>query len=436
MRPHTVSDLIAARCSILREKRADILNRLNTLKPPSESNIALEETTAHSETEIKNTSDIAIAMLLNVLFQARTAACRELRFFRVANLIQHSAASPLVVNTLLVITPLFSLEGIAMGITMMSAGDMNPIPALGYGLVFSAVNVALAVSAGFFCTRYLTYRLHNKYADEQDAKIRDLAKYGLAAHFGLLLLLVFSTLRVRATGHHEGIFDFSVVSLPETFDNGFTLAILAISFLSTIVGVYEGRHGFSDIVPGYSAVQRRAETHVDDQAQDLVDNTLESMGEHTDDSIEELSERIHQRKSDFDSYNAEIHDLHAAFIEFNNDVLTDKDEVRVYGQEQSEIDALPPYASRLDAFDSLLLSTAILPQALKDMEDVCSDGLIGRLNRAYEQASAQVIAAHAEFLTRKPSIEFPGPGNGGGYGQDHDHSNAHTQGATLGDTHA
>lgn len=424
MRPHTDSDLIAGRCAELRNDGADLRRRVNELSPPTETDEALNESAERCTAELTNTAEIAVVMLLNVLFRARTTACRELRFFQITNRIRHSAANPMVTNTLLIITPLFCLEGMGMGLTMMSAGDMNPIPALGYGLIFSAINVALAVSAGFFCTRYLTYRLHNKYADEHDAKIRNLARSGLAAHLGLLLLLIFSTLRVRATGHHDGIFNFAEVGFLATFDNGFTLAILGISFLSTIIGVYEGRHGFSDIVPGYTQVQRRAEVLIDEQAGDLVDHSFDSLADQLEASIEDLEMRVEDRDFMLSSYNSEINALHAGFVEFNNAVLSAKDESRVFAEEQSEIDALPPRISRLDAFDALLLCTQMLPSVLKEENRLGSDALIARISRAHDQASAQIMAAHAEYLTRKPEPEFPEQRKGNGYGESPTHDTA------------
>ena len=433
MRPHSHNDLIALRCNELRSHRASLLNRINTLSPPEETDQSLEETTRACEAEIKHSAEVACVMLLNVLFKARTVACRELRYFRLINEIHHTAASPVIINTLLIIGPLMSIEGIAMGITMMANGDLNPVPAVGYGLVFSAVNVALAVSAGFFCTRYLTYRVHSKYPEARDEKIRKLARYGLAAHLGILALLVFSTLRVRATGSHEGIFHFGEVGFLATFDNGFTLAILGISFLSTVIGVYEGRKGFSDIVPEYTEVQRRAEIIIDDQAEALVDDTMESLEDHAQSAGDDVLDRVEEREESLNGFNDALNAIHGEIVQYNNQVLSAKDEARVYAVEQSEIDALPPCTSKLDAFDALLLTTEILPQTLDTGHPLSGDALVGRLNRARSEASAQVLAAHAEFLTRKPELEIPEHGD---FAQnDPSHDQSHRQSHTIGGSH-
>jgi hypothetical protein len=209
----------------------------------------------------------------------KTRAERELRRFQVECGVMRPVRTPDRLNTLLIAQAGLLAEGGLTGTLFIADGHMDVIPGILTGLAMAGINIVAGMATGFFCARYIGYRLDSLTSKPRDAHIRRFAWFGLAVSSLLLFLLHFGAARVRVTGDHSGIFDFSHVGFFQTFNDYYALALMTLGAATTAIAIFKGRNGICDPVPGYTEISESAGKAVDQAAEESYRDALQAVEE-------------------------------------------------------------------------------------------------------------------------------------------------------------
>lgn len=234
----------------------------------------------------KSLQDSASATCVNLdqLLISRTEAelaCQQAKYEHELTREPHR---PDVFVTLCITFILLLVEGILTAAILAAEGKMGPTEAIVIGAIFAFTNVAVGQVAGYFGLRNALFRKRPELDQDEVQRRRRFGWPFLLSCLGLLAALIFAAARVRATGSHTGIFDFSVVSVWATFDDAIALAILAIGLVWSVLNLWKGAVGYDDSVPGYSDAWKKAE-RLDMEAENAADAGLDHLDEHTDDFV-------------------------------------------------------------------------------------------------------------------------------------------------------
>lgn len=323
--------------------------------------------------------------------EAGRQADKAKRLFQDAHGIVRDPKQPSVLVTLLFLMVGWLVESVFTTVGLYADGHVDLIPAMGFAVTFSTVNVGLGLAAGY-CTRYFGYRTlsHTHHAAHWGIRLASVMGYILTVLVGFVMVFVGG--RVRVTGGHEAIFDFPEVSFAATFDDGLALVIMVAAALSFAVAVAKGRSGFADRMAGYGDHAGRLAHGLDDEAAALA----HAAQDHIDALLDEAEDNILDLMDAPD--NSE--DLLSAVYHFNARVLNAKDDLRVQAHTAWEracfIDgtALPYPKLNLEAFDDVLIDPGLLTNTEPPSPDLAA------LRQAHADASARITAAFAAYMAR------------------------------------
>lgn len=355
---------------------------------------------------------IEAAAKLHSLIDLKTKAAKELRRFQMERSLARSATQPDWLKTALVLQLCILAEGLFTSVLMIGDGKMDTVSGTTYGLSVAAINVAAGVVTGFLGLRYANYRLEAEKPKTTDSIVRMVARSGLAVSAAAHVLLHFSAARVRATGAHSGLFDFTEIGLVETFNDYYAIGILVVGAISSIVAIYEGYCALSDAEPGYTRAIQEAEGGPLQAADDLCDAYLGVIETH----LEAGSERIESADTTFDDAADAFASRHSkvreAISAHKRRVETTKDHLRaVIANERKSFERLhqepfPDNQPSLDEFDLLIIpDLGGLPHEPNEAQTSCAsiDEAIADLEARHDLAVASLEAAYAAFLAHVPS---------------------------------
>ena len=248
--------------------------------------------------------------------------------------------------------------------------------------------------------------------------VRVLALGGTIFGAGLGGLLVFSAARLRALGSHKGVFDFSEVTLFDTYNDSLAILITVIGTASIMLAVREGYLGFTDPTPGLSEAYGQATTDIDDAADDLIEDAIdliEDIGEEVLDDAEDELQAAHDGPA---ALKAALL-VQARRIETHNDaVRAARDAAQKAARKRSGFlsfimgRASPNTSSvapDLSAYDALILPRLDdVLEGLRDLEGTQAAPLrdaMHRLEAAISNATSDLKAALSAFRTEAPELD-------------------------------
>ena len=336
---------------------------------------------------------------------------RGYRLFQVMKNIWRPAALPDPLMTAFLAMICILAEGAMAGALMISDGKMDIMTGFAYGLSFAAINIIVGLVIGYFPLRYVGYNADALNASMKDCLIRLFSWAGLGALLSLLALLIFSAARVRATGAHHGIFDFSTVGFFGTFNDALSLAIIALGIMGSIIAIYKGYQGIHDPVPGYTDVRKRAEEQIRDASFDLHEEALVRIDAVYDDAAESLEDCLMAHKDAQTRYTQDIKALNEQIAAHNNFVRKCQDELRLYADDNAQthafIDQAPPIRDQLNiyAFETLLVEGPLdLPRSHTALIETGTTHL-NRLTAVRDKAISEITATYHAFEAGAPDFQ-------------------------------
>lgn len=203
-------------------------------------------------------------------------------------------------------------ESIFTTVSLFADGHLDLIPAVGFAATFSTVNVGLGLAAGA-CLRYAKYHQNSPVVRSGDRLTRKTAFAGLLTILGIDALMIFAGGRVRVTGGHGEIFDFSNVGFFATFGDGLALVIMVAAALSCAIAVFKAHSGFADPIPEYSDYAGGADSF-DEDAEDIAlgfQERIEEIAEDAEAGVFETTDAPEDQMElvrDVLHFNAEVQD--------------------------------------------------------------------------------------------------------------------------------
>ena len=354
---------------------------------------------------------------LNTVADTRLAKSETYRQFQYEHGVNRSARNPDPLDTLLLAMILILPEGGATAALMVADGKMTVVEGVIYGLIFAIVTVTTSMATGFFAGRFVAYKVKGAAPVPVDGFIRMAGICGSLFGLSLVALLIFNAARVRTLGGHEGIFNYAEVGFLETFNDGIAIIIMVFGLIAAVIGLWKGLFGFSDVIPGYTQARKDAEEAVNESAECVVEQAIDSvlnasepLLESLDHQIADAEERSVALPKTIDAINAEIED-------FNVDVQSRKEHLKAKVEDDCRIKTaitrkpcLSPPTIDTKAFDDLLIAT--LENAVGDDSNAAVLGSLkdfsARIANAVDNAVAEIEAAHAEYLATAPNLDiFP-----------------------------
>lgn len=329
-----------------------------------------------------------VGNLLTHLAQSGRKAADSERLFRHDLGITRDLKRPDPFATTALVALGWTVETIFTAISLFADGHVDLIPALGFGMTFSSVNIGLGLGAGYIA-RFLNYRKTSLTQQSGDQLVRRLALGGVAGFSLAHLLMVFAGGRTRVLGGHEAIFSFSEVSFAATFRDGLALVIMVSAVLSFLIAAAKGYSGLADPIPGYADHVGSSSDEIFEQAELIVDEALGALEETGDGTIDELEELATQPEG--------LEDLRADIAAFNARVDAEKDKIRVLALQEWEkrciVAGEDVRRPRLDlsAFDGLKLDLDSQASAAPRPD------LIDTLRQAQVEATSAIQTAFAAF---------------------------------------
>jgi len=290
------------------------------------------------------------------------AAYGEHRLRQYEDNTMRSAREPDILNTLLILMICMLGEGGLTAGLMIGNGEMDVVPAVVYGLSVSTMNIVTGAVAGFLACRYMGFRLDANVPGRYDFLIRLAARLSFfGAYLATMIGMHFGALRVRATGSHSGLFDFSDIGFFEGFNDYYALAIVVVGVIGSAIAVYEGYRGFSDPKPGLTDATKHIKARISGPVESCRDRLLDSAAMILDGTVDTALDLRDQSEEAIETYRA-LHDEAAdAVAASNNAVRHAKDSIRAAAAKQKSVDTYltqrPVRAAWIDLsdFDDLLL---------------------------------------------------------------------------------
>ena len=295
-----------------------------------------------------------------------------------------------------------ALETLMGTVVYVADGTFGPVMALGYNFTFATINVLLALLIGYLPIRWINIVYHETF-NVKNVKI--IAWIGLFISSAFLTLMVFTATRVRAinnAGENDfGFFDFSSVTIADTFDSGYALGILAISIIGAAIGILKGATGIEDFIVGFTARQDTVDAAAlkgEDYASDAIKNVYDRIDAGIgaiEDVVIDPSE-LDRHRDDKNNCLAVV-DRHNARMEIiERRLVCSKDHEEYVHATPSFVNTdLTYYKINKDAIEAELE----IPSLTALRED-----LIALLNTAGEEAVANIRAALVDYLDADPSL--------------------------------
>jgi len=325
-----------------------------------------------------------------------------LRQFKLDHRVERPARKTNLTKSVLILQSFLCVEAASTAALLASDGTMSIAAALMTGTVFSGVNIALGVAAGFFGLRGMTYRSNAEKPKRKDAIIRRAAALFTAVSSAAMVLMHFGAARVRVTGEHSAIWDWNAASFFSTFGDYNALALLAIGALSSLVAVREGWGQLSDPIWGYSRITEETEARL----KDAINQTFDTGIERLDNALDNASARIETVIDDYEDAQNEHHNnaqsLRQDISRFNAELkLTIGQLKRAQANETKRRQyiagvgrKIDPVAVDLAALRKLTIDETAWPST-KGSEALNADKALRLIEDAHEEACAKLEAAHA-----------------------------------------
>lgn len=388
---------------------------LNNAKKVSKNSLqAISNLFKDTKQAIESRAGIATTELLSLKKQKQRAGEAKRRFeydFQIESPVQ----KPDRLKTFSIVGIGFILEtGITFAL-FVAEGFMDFIPALATGAAIAFINTAAAMTAGYFGGRYVTYGIDAINPTSRQKRIRRYAFCGLVFAFINIVTLHIGAARVRVTGSHSGIFDFSEVSFFATFNDYFALALITLGIIGALIGFYKGRNGLNDPRGGYAEVALNSFTAIEKTADDIYDNAVLDV----EDSYNSICDEI---EDFFESYETNCSSQSGAQIELSNAIENHNDNIEnaialvasTYNAEAKRLSIIKghevaPKEPNIAAFEALRVehipSNDNTDQSASDEDSISKEQLLAELTDAYRQALAAIEQAYREFLLFEPDLE-------------------------------
>lgn len=352
---------------------------------------------------------------LKRLDNARVAATAYYREFKTDHGIRRDARKPDIFKTLMVAQCALLGEGGLTAVLMIADGKMDVLPGLAYGVSISAINIATGFVAGLFPFRFLSYRSDAPNPQPRDKKVRWVARFSATLAVSAMGVLHLAAARVRATGSHHDIFDFSQVGFGATFNDFYGLAIITLGTIGSILAIYKGRTGLSDPIPGFLEVREDAETKIDDAALDLFETNEDLLDDRLDDLLDPLEDMLDTMEEEDVQPPSLAQGIEAKISEHNTAIdstkahligLADQEHVR---REYIAGQCLPKKAPDLAVFEALKLTIpngAQIARAAAPDPYAQVETAIAQVKAAHGQAMAKLREAYGAFRANTPDFQF------------------------------
>jgi len=351
-------------------------------------------------------STAQIEAILSRISLSQIGATRQVRQFQATYDIKRDAVQPDIVVTIFVLITTMMVEGLVGAGLFFADGKGDLFTSGLYGFAVALLNVAVGVCNGFVFGRGMSFRREARNPQPRNARIRFGAAVGFWMLTGVAVVMAFAAARVRATGSHSGILDFSEVGLAATFADYFGLMLMALGLVSAIVAIRKGWVGISDPIPEYAAIWKQADKEIRESAETAYEMGLDSL----DDQYERLSERVEEKLQELERHANARRSGAARLMErisaHNSAVLSGKEQAqRVHAEEHAQkawIDGVPhretpPFDG--SAYDRLVVTLPDLPLPTEVEEQI---GILGsarqRLDSAYHNGTAAIEQGWVKFL--------------------------------------
>ncbi|MEM1159368.1 MAG: hypothetical protein AAGJ28_00405 [Pseudomonadota bacterium] len=327
-------------------------------------------------------------------------------------------------TTLLVIMVFWLLEGSMAGAVLLSDGRMDGPSAITYGLLFALVNIILGVLIGYLALRHIGYRAPIDLTGEEDGEqtprsvliIRTTAAVGLLVGLAVEAVLIYGAARLRATGSHHGLTDFSEVGFLETFDDSLAIIIVVIGTCSVILAILKGYSGISDPIPGFSDAYKTATADMDTAGEDWAEDAEEAVERFCETVLGRAEDTLADAEHGPDEAEAAYAALAEDIDHFNDDVTAAKEAVVAVGQRNRGLVAFVTgqAAKRPEPVDVAAFDALLLPGLDDEMAELRSthiadlaplEGAMAELEATRDRAFSEIRPALAAFQANTPNLD-------------------------------
>lgn len=231
---------------------------------------------------------LAVSSLGN-LTKKRKDAQKRLREFQAEHGITRPPRMPDRFKTAMAISFAGCAESVFSAALFVADGHMGIGAAFVSGIAVSAVNITAGLAAGFFPGRYIGYRINAETPAEHDGFIRTAAWCGLGIFLTAITTLHLAAARVRVTGSHSDVFDFSEVSFFwGTFGDYYAIALIVLGSIGSMIAFYKGRNGICDPIVGYEDF----EAEVIAESEDVYEDARAEIQELYEDAQEDIAQPV------------------------------------------------------------------------------------------------------------------------------------------------
>lgn len=335
-----------------------------------------------------------VAKGLDDLAHSKKESAKAERLFRNELKITRELKLPDLLATLALISVGWTAETALTTISLASDGHVDLVGAMAVGATFSSANTGLGLVTGQ-ALRFATYRNRAEINRPGDKLTRAFGVAGVLGSLATEAVLLLTAARVRATGEHAGVFDFSEVGLFETFNDSFAIILIVTAALSYVIATVKGYNGINDPIVGFADHVGTTGKEIADQARKLVEDTLAELNEIADAaeedilSIEDASDDAEDLLEDVLAFNASLEEAKSELRLF---IIRDWEEHCVVAGEE-----LPQPPFDFTEFDALKID----PEELSF--DAPRQQMIDDLNAARAEAAARIMTLSTGFSAKTTS---------------------------------
>lgn len=312
--------------------------------------------------------------------------------------INREANIPDPIKTLIFVFMFLVGESVLAGVIYSLEDKMGFEEGLGYGAVFSFVNLGCALVIGW-ALRYL----HVTYDDHiPPATIRRWAWLVIACLTSLLGILILSASRARGLARPNDLWNLQELSLGATFSDAYTLIFLALAVIASLFAMWKAATGFSDPIPGFSDAQNRF-NEIGDLGEDAAHNHKLSAHETRDGALNNY-EYARTDPAEIEDYKAHCATELELCARHNMDVY--ESQVALQDLRQEVGDFKPHLATFSTDLKHLVIDLQEVEEKLALPAPVSnSDDLIARLETAHQLVIAACDTALITDLNTSQSQE-------------------------------
>ena len=386
------------RLAPLQEEHGELSNALAEFESTDpDAEIASSRNTVETAArQMEMIADRCVHVITNMAQKACAAEALKRKFQADNNVFRDVKAADLL-PVMALISLFFTLETGITALSLFADGHMDLAPAMGFAAMFSLINITLGLGAGF-TARFIGYRANHARQLAEYQLVRNMAIGGVAAMVLLHILILFIAGRVRVTGSHGAVFDFSDADFFATFGDGMGLLIMIAAMLSFSVSMYKGFNALLDRIPEYDEYAPKVDFDAQaasqaEQAIDHIDDIFDDTELQVDDLLDEQEEAI---------------DLPKDISDFNADVMRERGKHKVFALSVYEREKfiqtggkIKPPAFDLTDFDALLLKPPVKTRASLDKS------LLSDLQAAQSKAASRITDALSQYHAEVQAFRTP-----------------------------